>query len=232
MRLPGRPCKGGRVHIGVLGGTGPAGRAVAARLASSGCDVTVGSRAKERAQEACDELRARWPDRDLSLQPGDNLAAADADVVIVATPWDAASTTAESVAERLQAKVVVSMANALAKVGAEFLALIPPRGSVAAGVQAAVPGALVVAALQHLPARELADLDRSLESDVLVCSDHPRAIVMATEMIERVPGLRVLDAGRLSSAAAIEAMTPVLLGLNVRYKTLASIRVTGIKPRA
>jgi NADPH-dependent F420 reductase len=216
------------VHIGVLGGTGPAGRAVVVRLASVGLDVTVGSRAKERAQETCDGLRERWPDRELSLHPADNAGAADADLVIVATPWDAASTTAASVAERLEGKVVVSMANALAKVGDEFLPLIPPRGSVAAGVQAAVPAALVAAALQHLPARQLGDLDRRLDADVLVCSDHPKATAAAAGVIERVPGLRVLDAGRLSSAAAIEAMTTVLLQLNIRYKSQASIRVTGI----
>lgn len=216
------------MNIGVLGGTGPAGRAVVLRLASAGHDVILGSRVKERAQETCDQLRAQWPGRDLTLQPGENDAAAEASLVIVATPWDAASTTAASVAPRLDGKTVISMANALAKVGNEFLPLIPPRGSVAAGVQAAVPGARVVAALHHLPARELADLDRQLDADVLVCSDHPEAQAEAAAMIRQVPGLRPLDAGRLSSAAAIEALTPVLLQLNIRYKTRASIRLTGI----
>lgn len=216
------------MNIGVLGGTGPAGRAVVVRLASAGFEVTLGSRAKERAQETCEHLLARWPGRDLPIQPGDNATAAAADVVIVATPWEAASTTAASVAPELEGKVVISMANALAKVGDEFLPLIPPRGSVTAGVQAAVPEALVVAALHHLPARELGDLDRQLDADVLVCSDHPEAIATASELIGRVPGLRALDAGRLSSAAAIEALTPVLLQINIRYKARSSIRLTGI----
>src|SRR5207245_2149638 len=169
-----------------------------------------------------------WPGRDLPIQPGDNATAAAADVVIVATPWEAASTTAASVAPELQGKVLISMANALAKVGDEFLPLIPPRGSVTAGVQAAVPEALVAAALHHLPARELGDLDRQLDADVLVCSDHPEAIATASELIGRVPGLRALDAGRLSSAAAIEALTPVLLQINIRYKARPSLRLPGI----
>ena len=43
-----------------------------------------------------------------------------------------------------------------------------------------------------------------------------------------VSGLRPLDAGYLSNAAAIEAFTAVLLQLNVRYRTRAAVRFTGI----
>ena len=37
------------MHIGVLGGTGPAGRGIATRLAATGHRVTLGSRDRERA---------------------------------------------------------------------------------------------------------------------------------------------------------------------------------------
>jgi NADPH-dependent F420 reductase len=216
------------VHIGFLGGTGPAGRALATRLASVGLDVTVGSRSKDRATEICNGLNERWAERNLALQHGDNAEAAAADLVIVSTPWDAAASTAASVAGLLTGKVVVSMANAIAKLGEEFVPLIPPRGSVAAGVQAAVPAALVSAAFHHVPARALADLEHDVECDVLVCSDHPEAVRATSELIHKVPGLRALDAGWLSSAAPIEAFTPVLLQLNHRYQTRASIRLNGI----
>ena len=57
--------------------------------------------------------------------------------------------------DMLAGKIVVSMANALIRVGKEFQPLVPPRGSVAAHVQAAVPDSRVVAAFHHLPATEL-----------------------------------------------------------------------------
>jgi NADPH-dependent F420 reductase len=216
------------VHVGILGGTGPAGRGLAARLASAGIEVTIGSRSTERAKETCAELARRWPDRQLALEGADNAGAAAAEVVVVATPWDAAAPTTASVAAHLVGKVVVSMANALARVGGEMQALVPPRGSVALGVQAAAPRALVSAALHHLPARELGDIATDLEADVLVCSDHPEATATTAALVSRVPGLRPLDAGSLSSAAAVEAFTAVLLNLNMRYKTRAAIRVTGV----
>jgi NADPH-dependent F420 reductase len=216
------------VHIGVLGGTGPAGRGLAARLASVGQEVTIGSRSVDRAKEICDDLVRAWPAYDLQLTAGDNAMAASAEVVIVATPWDAAASTAASVAARLTGKVVISMANALAKVGDEFQPLVPPRGSVAASVQAAVPTSRVAAAFHHLPAKELGDLDHPIESDVLICADDPSATAVTADLVRLIPGLRPLDSGRLSNAAPIEAFAAVLLQLNVRYKTRAAVRLTGI----
>lgn len=176
----------------------------------------------------CNGLQERWSGRSLAISAADNAGAAAADVVVVATPWDSAAPTAESVAAELDGKVVICMANALVKVGKEFQALVPPRGSVAANVQASLPRSFVAAALQHLPAKDLGDLDGPIESDVLICSDHPQATATTMDIVARMPGLRPLDAGRLSTAAPIEAFTAVLLQLNVRYKTRAAVRFTGI----
>ncbi len=217
------------MQIGILGATGPAGSGLAARLASVGFDVVVGSRSKYRAMEIRDSLLDRWEDRDLVIDAADNRGAAGADVVVIATPWDAAASTASSVSKELAGKVVISMANALAKVGHEFQPLVPPRGSVAASVQAAVPRSHVAAALHHVPARELGDLAHPVESDVLVCSDHPSATATTSDIVAKIPGLRPLDAGELSNAAPIEAFAAVLLQLNVRYKTRAAVRFTGIE---
>jgi predicted dinucleotide-binding enzyme len=100
---------------------------------------------------------------------------------------------------------------------------------VAASVQAAVPRSHVAAALHHVPARELGDLAHPVESDVLVCSDHPSATATTSDIVAKIPGLRPLDAGELSNAAPIEAFAAVLLQLNVRYKTRAAVRFTGIE---
>jgi NADPH-dependent F420 reductase len=197
-------------------------------LGSVGLDVVIGSRSSERARGICDELCSKWSDRNLVVEPGDNFEAAAADIVVVATPWDAAAATVATLAERFVGKVVISMANAITKLGNEFVPLIPPRGSIAAGVQQAAPGALVAAAFHHLPAKELGNLNRELEADVLVCSDHQVATATTIQLINKIPGLRGVDAGSLSAATPIEALTPVLLQINHRYRTRASIRLTNI----
>ncbi len=216
------------MRIGVLGGTGPAGSSLSARLASVGFDVVIGSRSRDKALEVRDRLVERWPGRDLAIDAADNERAALADLAVIATPWDAAGATAASVSGSLDGKVVISMANALAKVGHEFQPLVPPRGSVAAAVQAAVPRSKVAAAFHHVPAKELGDLDHPIESDVLVCSDHRSATEAAIEIVTKIPDLRALDSGELSNAAPIEAFAAVLLQLNVRYRTRVAVRFTGI----
>jgi NADPH-dependent F420 reductase len=216
------------MEIGIVGGTGPAGSGLALRLAAAGHHVVIGSRSQERSAEIVATLHEKWPHLADSIVAGDNSAAASGELVVIATPWDAAWTTAKSVGHRLAGKVVLCMANALIRVGHEFQPLVPPRGSVAASVQAAVPSSYVVAALHHVPAKELGDLNHSVESDVLVCSDHPEAKRQCMELVTQIPDMRPLDAGDLTQAAPIEAFTAVLLQLNIRYKTRVAIKFTGI----
>jgi predicted dinucleotide-binding enzyme len=87
----------------------------------------------------------------------------------------------------------------------------------------------VVAAFHHIPAAELGALDHAVECDVLVCSDHPVATSTAVEMANKIPGLRALDSGRLANALAVESFVAVLINLNMRYKTRAALRITGIE---
>ncbi len=203
---------------------------MAARLASVGYDVTIGSRAEDRAREACRALVARWPDRGLRLSGADNAAAAAADLVVIATPWDAAAATVTELAGALAGKVVISMGNALVKIGpGELQPVLLARGSVAATVQAAAPDAYVAAAFHHLPAKELGELDQPVDCDVLVCSDHPFATSTTTELASKIPGVRVLDAGRLANAGTIESFVAVLISLNIRYKTHSAVRITGVE---
>jgi len=224
-----RVCKGRRMDVGILGGTGPAGKALAARLASVGLSVAIGSRSSERGEQTATELREKWATLDLGLRGASNEKACEADLVVVATPWDGASSTVAGLVDRLSGKVLISMANALAKVGDDLEAVVPARGSVCVAVQQAAPDALVAGAFHHLPARGLANLDLPLDADVLVCSDHPDATAATIALVDRLPGCRGIEAGTLSAAAAIEAFTAVLVGVNIRSRSHASIRLTGLR---
>lgn len=220
------------MRIGVIGGSGPAGSALAARLASVGYGAVIGSRSKYRAMEIRDRMVEQYPDVDGLLGYGDNHDAAECEIIVIATPWDSAATMAQTFEPALRGKIVVSMANALIRVGKEFQPLVPPRGSVAAHVQAAVHESRVVAAFHHLPAKELGLIGEPIDSDVLICGDDQSAVETISEIVAKIPGCRPLDAGELSNATAIEAFTAVLLQLNVRYKTRVAPKLTGIRSAA
>ncbi len=221
-------CNGRSMHVGILGGTGPAGRGLATRLATAGAAVTLGSRDEARAAAAAADLVARWPDRSLAVVGAANEEAAGAELVVVATPWEGTVATVAPLADRLAGKVVVSMVNAMTKAGRELLPLMPPRGSMAATIQAALPSSAVAATFHHLPAADLEDLATPLGADVLVCADDAAATDATARLVDCIDGLRAVVAGSLAQASAVEAFTAVLVSVNIRHKAHASLRLTGL----
>ena len=81
------------MRIGILGGTGPAGRGLAVRLAGVGDEIVIGSRDAERAATIAKGLVEAWPAHSLSISGTSNEKTAAADVVVIATPWDSATAT-------------------------------------------------------------------------------------------------------------------------------------------
>jgi NADPH-dependent F420 reductase len=217
------------VRIGVIGGTGPAGQAVAVQFAGIGEEVIVGSRSHERAAETVAALLGRWKGRDLSLTAGDNAHAASADLVVLATPWEGVLSTVSEIDHALEGKIVISMVNALTRWGKQMVPLTVPTGSIAAALALALPSSHVVGAFHHLPAEPWADLDHPLHADVLICADKRADAREVAALVDRLPGLRGIDAGGLGNALAIEALTATLIGINIRYKTHAAIRLTGLQ---
>jgi 8-hydroxy-5-deazaflavin:NADPH oxidoreductase len=216
------------VRVGIIGGTGPAGRALAARLSDTGSEVLLGSRSKERGEEIAAEITAHWPTRALRLSGCANAEAAACEIVVVATPWDGAVSSVVELADVLRGRVVVSMVNAVARFGREFQALVPVRGSVAATMQAALPGSQVTTAFQHVPAGPLGELEHPVECDVLICADERAAGEKTAQLVESVPGFRAVHAGSLASANAVEALTAVLINVNVRYRAHVAISLLGL----
>ena len=216
------------MRIGILGATGPAGAGLAARLASVGHEVLFGSRAVDKAKTAVDELQAKWGDKVNGLIPCDNAWACDAPVVILAVNADSVIPTVREQAERLAGKIVVSMANNLTRNGNEFNAVLPPHGSVAAEIQALLWRSRVVTAFHLVPAAEFADLNHSMESDVVVLGDDDEAREALMEITASIPNLRALDGGSLRNAVGMETFAAVLLTINVRHKMKASLRLTTI----
>jgi 8-hydroxy-5-deazaflavin:NADPH oxidoreductase len=218
------------MEIGVLGATGPAGRGLAARLASVGYDVIAGSREQARAEAVVADMQERWGDRVARLRAATNAGAAAArDLVVLATTWEGTIETARAHADDLTGKDVVSMANGLEKVDREFRPVLPDEGSLAAAVQRVVPGARVAAAFQHLPAAALAALDAPMEGDVIVCADADDTRLRVLALVASMPNLRGFDGGSLANAVGIEAFAALLLSINLRHKGKGALRLLGVE---
>ena len=192
------------VQIGILGGTGPAGSALAARLARSGYDVG-GRLAVEVPGHGGGRHAARrsGPAETLTIEAGDNDDAADADVVVIATPWDGAAQTAAVGREHAagQGRHLDGQRPHPHRQGVPA-AGAAPRARWRPASRPPCPTARWPPRFHHVPAKELGDLDHPIETDVLICSDHPAATAATAELVAKIPNMRPLDAGELSPGHA------------------------------
>jgi NADPH-dependent F420 reductase len=212
--------------VGIIGGAGPAGRGLAARLATAGYGVVLGSRSVERAKDVASEVRHQGNGR---IEGNSNEEAARCDIVIVATPWDGAVATVTSLRDELRDKVVISMVNALVKQGRELVPLIPPRGSMAAEIAAALPASRVTGAYHHLPAADMENLESGLEADVMVVGDDASARAETVALTNAMSGLRAVEVGSLALAGAVESFTGVCISVNIRHRAHTYVKLAGLK---
>jgi NADPH-dependent F420 reductase len=215
--------------LAFLGGTGDQGRGLARRFALAGHPIVIGSRSAERAATAAAELAESLP-AGADITGSTNLdAARTADVVIVAVPWEGHAALLESVAEALAGKIVVDCVNPLGFDKQGAFALAVEEGSAAEQAAGILPESRVVAAFHHVSAVLLLDpaVD-SLDTDVLVLGDDREATDAVQALVDEIPGMRGIYAGRLRNAGQVEALTANLISVNRRYKSHAGLRVTDV----
>ncbi|MEA2445383.1 MAG: 8-hydroxy-5-deazaflavin:NADPH oxidoreductase [Thermoleophilales bacterium] len=215
----------------ILGATGDLGLGLALRLTAAGVPVRIGSRSAERAQAAAERVRAAVPGADIDGLANED-AVAGADMVVLSVPFPAQIATLASIKESLAPGTVLvdcTVPLAAAVGGRATRALGVPQGSAAQAAQESVPdGVTVVGAFHTVSASTLADLDRALDEDVLLCGERKADKARVARLVESVPGLRAVNAGALEMARVVEQLTPMLISINARYKTHAGIRILGL----
>jgi NADPH-dependent F420 reductase len=210
------------VKIAIVGGTGKLGRGLALRWACADYEIVLGSRDRARAQAAAAELASNG-----KLSGADyESAVASSDVVVLTIPWSAHRDTASAISAGCAGKVVIDTTVPL---NASRTGHALEQGSAAEILQKQLlPAARVVAGFHTIAAGVLADTAQSIDSDVLVCGDDEEAKKVALQLAEALPA-RAFDAGPLIAAAVLERLTPLLIGLNKRYKRKhIGLRLSGV----
>jgi NADPH-dependent F420 reductase len=215
------------VTIAILGGTGQEGAGLALRFGKAGHRVILGSRDAARAATAARAMNGVLG-REAIAGETNRVAAAAAEIVVLTVPYAAQRATVEEVCEALRGKILVD-ATAPLRPPKVARVQLPPEGSAVAAIQTLLGTEVrVVSAFQNVSAQHLRDLDHPVDCDVLVCGDDPAAretvIALAADI-----GLAAYHAGPIANSAAAEALTSVLIAINMRYKSPgAGIRITGV----
>jgi hypothetical protein len=221
--------------IAVIGGTGPAGMGLALRWARAGETIIIGSRDEQRAEKVAKAIQEKAGSQ-ANVSGMENAAAcAAADILMLTVPFDGQAALLK------QLKPAMTEGSILIDATVPLAASVGGRASRTLGVwqgsaaqQAAelVPKEVSVVAAFHNVSAELLYTDAPLDCDVIVCSDDPDAAQLTRELAAKIPGVRALDGGKLENARIVEQITALLIGMNIRHKGHAGIRITGLPPSA
>ncbi len=215
----------------IIGGTGALGYGLAVRWAAAGVAVVIGSREAERAVEAAERIRQTVPGAEVEGLDNET-AAKRARIVFLTVPFRAQSETLNNLRYALepgQTLVDCTVPLAAAVGGKATRSLVVWQGSAAQQAAEMVPsGVAVVAALHTVGAPKLADPSAKLDEDVLICGDRKADKAPVATLIERIEGLRAVNAGPLEIARIVEQITPLLISINVRYKAHAGLKLSGL----
>jgi 8-hydroxy-5-deazaflavin:NADPH oxidoreductase len=217
--------------VSIIGASGALGFGLALRWGRAGVPVVIGSRDADRAEEAARRARAAVPEGDFSAAPNAE-AATGSPIVVLSVPFRNQSETLQNLRHALQEGQILVDATvplAAAVSGRATRSLGVWQGSAAQQAAEMVPdGVRVVSALETVSAALLGDLGHTLDEDVLVCGDRKADKQAVMELIDRIDGLRAVDAGRLEMARITEQLTPLLISINARHKTHAGVKITGL----
>ena len=210
------------MKIALLGGTGDIAEGLVLRWSKAGHEMFIGSRSEEKAKGIAGEYIGKLTELGIesNIHGMPNAEAAkEAEVVIISIPHEYAAATVNQIKDSFTDQIVVTPVVAMERRGKTFVFTPPPQGSSALEIKEALPEATrLVSAYHNLPAKELSKIDEELDYDVVICGDDDGAKDVVTKLTEEMPNLRVLDAGGLEVSSMIEAMTPLIVNLNVRYK--------------
>ena len=213
-----------RPILGMVGGTGQLGAALARRLAKAGYRVILGSRDLEKARRCAMELRTQTSGE---IEAGSNVEAAErAGIVIVTVPFAAQRDTLMDIRTVVASKIVVDTTVPLVPPKVMRVQL-PQEGSAALRAQQLLGESVqLVSAFHNVAAHRLAS-DEAIDCDVLVFSDSKNARAQVVRLADDA-GLRGVHGGALANSIAAEALTSVLIFINRTYCVDgAGLRITG-----
>ncbi|MCS4538468.1 MAG: NADPH-dependent F420 reductase [Thaumarchaeota archaeon] len=199
------------MKVAILGGTGKFGKGLALRLAKSN-DIIIGSRDRSKAKATADLYtnicKKHNSNFSNSIEGEDNVSAAQsANIVFFCLKLGPALELASSL--NLKKQIVVSPI-----VNINSQESLHPRLSCAEALAAKLGFRdRVVSALHPIPYKRLADIEKPVNCDVLVCGDDVRNAMKVCKMIEEIGDVRAFYAGPLKLSIYVEGIAVALVSL-------------------
>jgi predicted dinucleotide-binding enzyme len=201
---------------------------IATRALAGGHQVAITDKSHDKAKALADELGAHAAGASVAAVQAS--AVADAEIVVLAIAYQAATAFAGSAGAALSGKVLVDISNPIDFATFDSL-VVPPGTSAAEQIAAAAPGARVVKAFNTTFAATLATghVD-GVPLDVFIAGDDPGARDQVAALAAS-GGLNPVDVGALKHARELEGIQLLNMALQRRdesYGWMSALKI--LKP--
>jgi len=201
--------------IAIIGATGSMGSAISKSLSKGNYRLLLKSGDTDKLKKLSSEIKATHPSADLELMTCPTEASWEADIIILAVPFEAEKEITERIRDVANQKIVVSIANPLNQ---SFDGLVTrPGTSAAEELQKLLPNSKVVKAFNTTFAADFSTpVIDGKQVDAFIGGNDKEAVETVKELVSTA-GFNPIVAGELSVSRTLESMQLLLIQLGMKY---------------
>jgi 8-hydroxy-5-deazaflavin:NADPH oxidoreductase len=203
--------------IAIVGATGNMGSAIAKSLATKGkYRLLLMANNHERLVELKSQLEMAGSEADIFAISCAREASWEADIIIVATPYEAEREVAEKIREVATGKIVISISNPLNSTYNDLVT--SPDTSAAEELQKLLPNSKVVKTFNTTFAADfISPIIDGKTADAFIAGNNGDAVDTVSQVV-KTAGFNPIVAGDLTISRTLERMQLLLIQLNMKHK--------------
>jgi 8-hydroxy-5-deazaflavin:NADPH oxidoreductase len=201
--------------IAIIGATGNMGSAISRSLAKGSYRLLLKGSKKEELDALVNTIKSQNADADVEAALCPTEASWEADIIILAVPYNAEKEIATQIREVANQKIVISIANPLNET---FNGLVTsPETSAAEELQKLLPDSKVIKAFNTTFAADFSTpVIDGRQVDAFIAGNDQEALQTVTDVVSAA-GFNPIVAGELSVSRTLENMQLLLIQLGMKY---------------
>ncbi len=201
--------------IAIIGATGNMGSAISRSLARGNYRLLLKATQQRDLEKLSKEIKDKIPSADIEPMACPTEASWEADIIILAVPFEAEMEIAEKIREVSNQKIVISIANPLNQTSNGLVTT--PDTSAAEELQKWLPGSKVIKAFNTTFAANFSTpVIDGKQVDAFIAGNDEEALETAKELVS-IAGFNPIVAGDLSISRTLENMQLLLIQLGMKY---------------
>ena len=201
--------------IAIIGATGNMGSHIAKNLSKGNTRLLLFAKDQDKVNAVVSEIKSKNASADVEAFQCPTNAAWEADIIILAVPYQAEKEIAAKIKDVANTKIVISIANPLNETYSGLVT--PPGTSAAEELQKLLPNSKVIKAFNTTFAADFSTpVIDGKQVDAFIAGTDKEALQTVSELVATA-GFNPIVAGDLSVSRTLENMQLLLIQLGMKY---------------